>query len=113
MILAHPRRGERDQREPEEQVQVGQEHGPAHMRHRVEQVVVVVPVDAHVDEAEHVTEHVGQQGQQVRADVPSGTLNSSTMMVMKMAIIPSLKASMRLDPMVSVWNDEQGLEDER
>jgi hypothetical protein len=51
----------------------------------VEQVVVVVPVDPHEDEGEQVPEQVRR----------SGGCSSSTMIVMMMAMTPSLKASSR------------------
>ena len=63
---------------------------------RVQQVMVVVPVDAQEDE----TQNVGQNTRQQRARAlpsppPCGTLSSSTMMVMRMAMTPSLNASNR------------------
>jgi len=56
MVFAHPRRREWKQRQPEQQVQVRPENGTGHLVRGVEHVVVVVPVDADVDEAQHVRE---------------------------------------------------------
>ena len=56
MVLAHPAGREREQRQPEQQVQVGPQHAAGHVGGRVQQVVVVVPVDADVDEAQHVAQ---------------------------------------------------------
>ena len=56
-MLIHPGGREGHEREPEEQVQVGPQHSPSHPVNKLEQVVVVVPVDAQVHEAQQV----GQQ----------------------------------------------------
>ena len=56
MVLAHPAGGEGKQRQPEQQVQVGPQDGARHPSARMQQVVVVVPVDADVDEAQHIAE---------------------------------------------------------
>ena len=66
MVLAHPSGDERDQREPEEQVQVGPEDLPVHAGSGLEQVVVVVPIDAEEDVAQHVGEKEGQDRPQRR-----------------------------------------------
>src|SRR5262249_20001689 len=60
-VLAHPRSGERDQREPEEQVQVGPQRRAVHPGYGRQHVVVVVPIGPQVHEAEHV----GQEHRQL------------------------------------------------
>ena len=61
----------------------------------MQQVVVVVPVDADVDEAEHVAEETGTDRPSAATVAPVRNFISSTMIVMMMAITPSLNASMR------------------
>ena len=62
----------------------------------VQHVVMVVPVDRHIDEAEHIAEEDRQLGRAAPASrSPCGTFSSSTMMVMMMAITPSLNAVSR------------------
>ena len=69
-VLADPGGREREQREPEEQVQVGPEDPAVHPVRGVQQVVVVVPVDAHVHEAEQVREeHRHERAQRGQAGV--------------------------------------------
>ena len=64
MVLAHPGGDERDQRQPEQQVQVGPQDPAVDVAGGVQQVVVVVPVDAEVDEAQHVAqEHRRERAQ--------------------------------------------------
>ena len=53
-MVAEPRRHERDERQPEQQVQVRPQDAARHIAGRVQQVVVVVPVDSHYHETEHV-----------------------------------------------------------
>jgi hypothetical protein len=66
VVLSHPAGDERYQGQPEEQVQVRPEDLAVDPLGRVQHVVVVVPVDAEVDEAEHVRqEHRGQRAQRV------------------------------------------------
>ena len=96
MVLAHPGRRERKQRQPEQQVQVRPQDAAAHVRGGMQQVVVIVPVDADVDEAQHVAQEDRQQRpQRRRSRRRAGTFSSSTMMVMMIASTPSLKASSR------------------
>ncbi len=51
MVLAHPACGEGKQREPKEQVQVRPKDTAANLLGGLEEVVVIVPVDAEIDEA--------------------------------------------------------------
>ena len=96
MVLAHPAGGKGNQRQPEQQVQVGPEHAAGDVFARHGAVMMVVPVDADVDEAEHVAEEHRQQRRSASRLAPCGTFSSSTMMVMMMAITPSLNASILL-----------------
>jgi len=61
LILSHPGGREREKGEPEEEVEVGPEDGGGYAVGGVEEVVVVIPVDADVDEAEEVAEEDGKQ----------------------------------------------------
>src|SRR3954471_4029842 len=63
VVLVHPAGHERHEREPEEQMQVRPQRRAADAVHGVEHVVVVVPVDSHHDEAQHIAQKDGQQGQ--------------------------------------------------
>src|SRR5579862_1604321 len=70
VVLVHPSRHERHEREPEEQVEVGPEDRAVHFLHGVHQVMVVVPVDPDEDERERVREQDRDHGRerlQVRA----------------------------------------------
>jgi hypothetical protein len=62
VVLPHPAGGEREQREPKEQVEVGPEDPAVDAAGRLEHVVVVVPVDPQVDEAQHVGEEDRPEG---------------------------------------------------
>ena len=58
--------------------------------------MVVVPVDPEEHEAEHVgQEHRQQRLRALARSAPCGTFSSSTMIVIRMAITPSLNASRR------------------
>jgi hypothetical protein len=61
----------------------------------MEHVVVIVPVDANVEETQDVTRKHRQEWPERRQVAPRGTFSSSTMIVMMMASTPSLKASSR------------------
>jgi hypothetical protein len=61
MVLAHPAGDERQQRQPKQQMQIGPEHAAADALHGVQQVVMVVPVDADIDKAQDVAEENRQQ----------------------------------------------------
>lgn len=56
LVFAHPARGERDQTQPEQQVQVGPKDTSVHVLGGVKEVMVIVPIDPYVNEAEQVTE---------------------------------------------------------
>ena len=53
--------GERKQRQPEQQMQVRPQNAAADVFGGMEQVVMVVPVDADVDEAQHVAQEHREQ----------------------------------------------------
>ena len=61
MVFAHPAGGKGNQRQPEQQMQVGPENRPGDMPAGVQHVVVVVPVDPDVHEAQHVAEELGHE----------------------------------------------------
>ena len=61
MVFADPGGGEREKREPEEQMEVRPEDAAADAFGGLEEVVMVVPVDADVDETEDVAEKDGQE----------------------------------------------------
>lgn len=77
-------------------MQVGPQHSAVDFLRDVHQVMVVVPVNAHVQKAEQVSQENGDQRFEVVQRRASGMCSSSTMIVMIMAITPSLKASSRL-----------------
>src|SRR4051794_37202693 len=100
MVFPHPGGDERDQGQAEEKEQVGPQDVAVHPLDGVQQVVVVVPVDADEGEAEQVAQEHGDQRRSAARSAPGGTLSSSTMMVMMMAITPSLNASRRPLPIL-------------
>src|ERR1017187_3766145 len=61
MVFADPRGGEREKREPEKQVEVRPEDAAADAFGGLEEVVMVVPINADVDEAQDVAEEDGQE----------------------------------------------------
>ena len=56
MVLAHPAGDKGHHRQPKQQMHVRPQHRAIHAMDGVQQVVVIVPVDGDVDEAEHVAE---------------------------------------------------------
>ena len=68
----------------------------AHLVRRMKHVMMIVPVDAEIDEAEHVAQEDGKQRPKRGESAPWGTFSSSTMMVMMIASTPSLNASIRV-----------------
>lgn len=68
VVLSHPSRGERHGRKPEQQVHVRPQDRPVHGFHNLKKMVVVVPIDGDVDEAEDVAhEHWPEREQVVKA----------------------------------------------
>src|SRR6266849_2268521 len=65
MVFPHPPSGERKQREPEQQVQIGPEYCASHRGTGMQHVMVVVPVDANIDETEDITEKHREQSSQI------------------------------------------------
>lgn len=61
VILAHPPGNEWDQRQPEEEMQVSPQHPTADFVYGVEQVVMVVPINADIDKAQDVADEDGEQ----------------------------------------------------
>ena len=62
---------------------------------RLQHVVVIVPIDADIDKAQLVAEEDRQEWLQGVEGLPVRDFMSKTMMVMMMAITPSLNASIR------------------
>ena len=93
VVLAHPRGGERNSDSQNSRCRFAHSTLPLICDAAVQHVVVVVPVDADVDEAEHVAQEHRQQRSQRGGVAAVRHLQPSTMMVMMMAITPSLKAS--------------------
>ena len=58
VILAQPRRRKRNEREPEQQVRIGPQDPAGGATGRVQQMVVIVPVDPQEDEALQVAEEL-------------------------------------------------------
>jgi len=62
MILTHPARNERKERQPEKKMQIGPKDATGHPSACVQHMVMIVPVDADVDEAENVAHEYGKEG---------------------------------------------------
>src|SRR5207249_8544198 len=54
LILAEPAGDEGDKRQPEQQMQICPQHPSIHLLDRLEQVMVVVPVDAEKNKTQHI-----------------------------------------------------------
>ena len=76
-------------------MQVGPEDRALHMGRRLKHVVVVVPADAEVEEAQQVGQENGRVVAKSLQPGPFGFGSSRTMIVIRMAITPSVKASTR------------------
>src|SRR5438477_12907225 len=61
MVLAHPAGDEREKGKPEEQMQVGPHEPGTHCLAGLEEVMVIVPVDAEINEAQHISQKDGQE----------------------------------------------------
>jgi hypothetical protein len=57
VVVAHPARHERNERQPEEQVQIGPQGRAIDPIRRAQQVMMVVPVDAEEHEAQYVRQN--------------------------------------------------------
>src|SRR5215831_10350965 len=64
MVRTHPARRERDEGQPEQEMQIRPEHQPRDGMRRLQHVVVVIPIDTQVDEAQHVAQEDGDHGPQ-------------------------------------------------
>ena len=64
MILTYPSRCEGNQRKPEKEVQIRPHHPTGHMFGGMEHVMMIVPVDADINEAQDIVEKNRQQGLQ-------------------------------------------------
>lgn len=81
------------QGEPEEQMEIGPEYCTRYGCAGVQQMMVIVPVNANIKEAQDVAEKRRQQGLSSLRPSPCGIFMSRTMIVITIAITPSLKAS--------------------
>src|SRR5206468_6345741 len=101
--LVHPADGERHQRQPEQKEQVGPQHGPIHALGGVKHVVVIVPKDAGVGIAQYIRQEDRHTGLPGRRDLCRAAPSSlAPIMVMMMAMTPSVKAASR--PFPIVWS---------
>jgi len=66
MVLPHPRRDERRQRHPKQQMQIRPQNPARHMLRGLQQVMMVVPVNPHVNEAQHIARENRKQRLQSR-----------------------------------------------
>src|SRR4051794_31234566 len=94
-MLAHPGRAEGHQRQPEQQMEIAPHHRAIHLGHQMEVVMVIVPIDGDIDEAQQIGQEDRPDSLSAWKSAPSGTFSSSTMMVMMMATTPSVMASRR------------------
>jgi hypothetical protein len=76
-------------------MQVCPEDRPTHAARSLKQVMMVVPVDAHVQKTQCIAEKYGYERAQGFEVGSWGALSSSTMIVMMIAMTPSLNASRR------------------
>src|ERR1700734_2034381 len=65
MVLAHPRRGKRDQRKPEEQVEIGPEDRTVDALRGIKHVMMIVPVNADIHKAQKIAYKDRQHRQQI------------------------------------------------
>ena len=80
-------------------MQVRPQDAAADVLRRMKQVVVIVPIDADVDEAQHVAQEYRQKRPSAANRSRAAAFSSSTMMVMMIASTPSLNASSLFFPM--------------
>ena len=68
------------------------------MLDRLQQMVMIAPVDAKNNKTQDVARNTGATGRSAAKLASCGSLNSSTMIVMMIAITPSLNASQTAFP---------------
>src|SRR5207248_8728570 len=56
MVLSHPAGGERKEREPEQEVEIGPENGAVDLPNRMQQMMMIVPVNPDVNKAKDITQ---------------------------------------------------------
>lgn len=78
-------------------MRVGPQDAAADVLHGVQQVRVIVPVDAHINATEHIAHEDGPSANRA-LKWPVRHLQFQNMIVMMMAVTPSLKASSRFLP---------------
>ena len=62
MVLAHPGGGEGNERKAQQERHIGPEHRTVHLLHYLEHMVMVVPIDGEVDEAQYIGSEYRQDG---------------------------------------------------
>src|ERR1700675_1762641 len=75
MVLPHPSGNQRGQREPKQQMQIRPQDATGNMLRRLQEVMMVVPVDADVDEAQDIAEENRKEGLQGRKTGSLGRLH--------------------------------------
>jgi hypothetical protein len=95
VIFADPSSREGRKRKPKQEMQVRPEDWPINALGSVQEMVVVVPVDAGVNEAQDVAQKDRNRGSKCFERRTGGHLRSRTIIVMMIAKTPSLKASRR------------------
>src|SRR5262245_10944446 len=60
MVFTNPCRREWKKRQPEQKMKVGPKNGAADPLRRLEEMMMVVPIDAHVNVTQHVTQQYRQ-----------------------------------------------------
>lgn len=61
VVFTHPPGHEGKQRQPKQQMQVGPQDSAAHVRRHVQHMVMVVPVNAEINEAQYISKENRQQ----------------------------------------------------
>ncbi len=64
MVFAGPAGDKREERKPKEKMQIGPHDRAINLRRAVQEMVVIIPIDAEIDEAQDITEENGQQRSQ-------------------------------------------------
>ena len=64
IMRTHPGRGKGNERQPEQQMQIGPQDAAVHTLGGLEHVVMIAPVNADIDEAQGIDQHMRQHRQQ-------------------------------------------------
>src|SRR5437762_6269558 len=96
VIVAEINRYPRDERDPKKQIDVCPKNDRIDPGHEVNEMMMIDPIDRNDDEAQDISEKVGHIRANEAGVGSCGAFNSKTMMVIRIAITPSLNASIRL-----------------